>query len=377
MSEYLRKLPQNNSWNYAPTSSKSWTIDFPLLIGLLLVMSWGWVVLYSASDIDKVYRQAIHFGIGFISMMIVAQIPLDTLRRWSIFLFIAAVVLLSLVLLIGDHAKGAQRWLEIPGVIRFQPSEIAKLAVPLFLTHFFCGQMAGQPRIPPSLIQIFIAFCLISIPATLIGMQPDLGTAIIISCSGILVLFFSGLRWRWILACIIIAIPSSMVLWKSMYEYQRRRVLTFLDPESDPLGAGWNIIQSQTAIGSGGLTGKGWMAGTQSRLDFLPESSTDFIYAVLAEEFGLQGVLLLLALYAFVVARGFMLAWSAPKLYGRILAATLTATFLMYIVINVGMVSGLLPVVGVPLPLISYGGTSVVTLMTGFGLIMASKQKPL
>ena len=267
--------------------------------------------------------------------------------------------------LVGDTRQGAQRWLDL-GVVRFQPSEIAKLAVPMMLAWVLHGQ-ALPPR-PPILLAMAV---LLAVPALLIGEQPDLGTALLVAASGLFVVFLAGLPWRWIVVAGASATAAAPVLWHFMHEYQRNRVRTFLDPEADPLGQGWNIIQSKIAVGSGGLHGKGWMAGTQSQLDFLPEHTTDFVFAVYAEEFGFVGVLAMLALYGFIIGRTLAIAAAARHTFGRLLAGSIGLTFGIYVLINGAMVAGLLPVVGVPLPLISYGGTSAVTLLLGYGLVFS------
>jgi rod shape determining protein RodA len=269
------------------------------------------------------------------------------------------------VLLVGDVGKGAQRWLDL-GVMRFQPSEVLKLALPMTLAWV----LAARP-LPPSLPRVLAAAGLILIPALLIAKQPDLGTAILVVSAGAAVLFIGGLSWRLILLVAAVCAAGAPILWYGMRDYQRQRVLTFLDPETDPLGAGYHIIQSKIAIGSGGIYGKGWLNGTQSHLEFLPERHTDFIFAVIGEELGLAGILALLALYLFIVYRGLIIAASAQDSYGRLLAGGLSLVFFVYVFVNTGMVTGLLPVVGVPLPLVSYGGTSVVTLMAGFGMLMS------
>ncbi|MEK9542609.1 MAG: rod shape-determining protein RodA, partial [Luminiphilus sp.] len=263
-------------------------------------------------------------------------------------------------------AKGAQRWLDI-GLIRFQPSELMKLAMPLMVAWWF-----SRRGIPPRLLTLLGALVLVLLPSGLIVIQPDLGTSLLVAASGLFVVFMAGVSWWYIGWAVLLFIASAWPAWLFLLkDYQKQRILTLLDPESDKLGAGWNIIQSKTAIGSGGWSGKGWLAGTQSHLDFLPESQTDFIIAVLAEELGLRGVLLLLALYGLIVFRGFWISVTAQSGFARLLAAALTLTFFVYVFVNMGMVAGILPVVGVPLPLVSFGGTSIVTLMLGFGVLMA------
>jgi len=342
-------------------------IDLPLLLGILALCVFGLGILYSASggDLGQIYRQLIRFGLAFFVMVIVAQINPYTLQRWAPWIYGLGVLLLIGVLLFGDIGKGAQRWLNL-GVFKFQPSEMVKLAVPLMIAWY----LAKQP-LPPKLKTIALTFILIAIPVGLIAKQPDLGTSLLVGSAGIFALFLAGISWRFIITLFGLAAAAAPVVWINMHNYQKQRVLTFLDPEKDPLGSGYHIIQSKIAIGSGGLFGKGWLNGTQSQLDFLPERHTDFIFAVLSEEFGLVGVLLLLSLYLFVILRGLYIASQAQETFGRLLSGSLILVFFVYLFVNTGMVSGLLPVVGVPLPLVSYGGTSLVTLMAGFGILMS------
>jgi rod shape determining protein RodA len=343
-------------------------LDPWLLILLLAIMSFGLLVLYSGSGSSEasVHRQLIRYGLALLGMVIITQINLRHVQRWIPLLYVIGLLLLVAVLLFGVDSKGAQRWLAIPGLPRFQPSEIMKLVVPLTVSWY----LASRPR-PPQLIHVIVAMVLVLVPVILIAKQPDLGTSLLIGSSGVFVIFFAGLLWRYLIAAAVLGSAGLPLLWMGMREYQKQRVITFLDPESDPLGAGWNIIQSKIAIGSGGINGKGWLQGTQSHLDFLPETHTDFIVAVLAEEFGLLGVCLLLALYFLVLVRGLIIAGYASHPFDRMLASSLTLTFFVYVAVNIGMVSGLLPVVGVPLPLVSYGGTSAVTLMASLGLLMS------
>ena len=343
-------------------------LDPWLLLVLLAIMSFGLLVLYSGSGSSEttVNKQLVRYGLALLVMVIITQVNLRHVQRWIPLLYIAGLLLLVAVLLFGAGAKGAQRWLEIPGLPRFQPSEIMKLVVPLTVSWY----LAGQPR-PPKLIHVIVAMVLVAVPVLLIAKQPDLGTSLLIGSSGVFVVFFAGLLWRYIILAMALGAAGLPLMWMGLREYQKQRVITFLDPESDPLGAGWNIIQSKIAIGSGGINGKGWLQGTQSHLDFLPETHTDFIVAVLAEEFGLIGVCVLLSLYFLVVLRGLIITGYATHPFDRMLAASLTLTFFVYVVVNVGMVSGLLPVVGVPLPLVSYGGTAAVTLMASIGLLMS------
>lgn len=343
-------------------------LDVWLILAILALCTLGLVVLYSASgeSIEAVSRQGIRMTIALGMMVIAAQLPPATLVRWSVWFYGISLLLLIMVLVIGQMAMGAQRWLEL-GPLTFQPSELLKLAVPILLAAYF-----GHRTLPPNLYQVLLAAILILMPVVLIGKQPDLGTALIVAVAGFTVLFMAGLSWRLITCIGMLSIAFLPVLWfYFMHPYQRDRVLTFFDPETDPLGAGYHIIQSTIAIGSGGLYGKGWLNGTQSHLEFLPERSTDFIFSVFCEEFGLMGVLVLVTLYLLIIARGLYIAAKAQDTFGKLLAAGLTATFFVYVAVNIGMVSGQLPVVGIPLPLISKGGTSIVTIMVAFGLIMS------
>ncbi|NEX20479.1 rod shape-determining protein RodA [Thiorhodococcus mannitoliphagus] len=357
-------------WNVRPTEQgllRRIHIDAPLLLGLLVLCGFGLMVLYSAGDqnLATVERQLVRLGIAFGLMLLIAQIPPTTLRRWSLGIYGVGVVMLIAVLIIGEIGKGAQRWLDL-GVVRFQPSELLKLAVPMTVAW-----LLSQRPLPPRLLGILLAMMLTLFPVVLIAKQPDLGTSLLVASAGILVLFIAGLSWRMIIGLAIAAGALAPLLWMGMHDYQRDRVMTFLNPESDPLGTGYHIIQSQIAIGSGGISGKGWLNGTQSHLEFLPERHTDFIFAVIGEEFGFTGIVALLGLYLFIIFRGLMIAARAESNYDRLLAGGLTLVFFVYLFVNTGMVTGLLPVVGVPLPLISYGGTSMVTLMAGFGMLMA------
>jgi len=342
-------------------------LDAPLTVGLLLLSAVGLVVLYSASGQsgDVIVRQVIRLAAGFAVLLAVAQIPPQQLARWTPWLYGLGMVLLLAVLVIGEVGKGAQRWLDL-GLLRFQPSELMKVAVPMMVARY----LAENP-LPPKIGALIVASLMIVIPTVLIAHQPDLGTALLVASSGLFVLLLSGISWRWVAGVMSMLAAVAPVLWYFLRDYQKQRVLTFLHPENDPLGAGYHIIQSKIAIGSGGLYGKGWLNGTQAHLDFLPERSTDFIFAVLGEEFGLIGILILLALYLFVVARGLYIGTQAQSSFNRLVAGSLILTFFVYIFVNIGMVTGLLPVVGLPLPLISYGGTSLVTMMAAFGILMS------
>ena len=341
-------------------------IDGPLLGGLLLICGLGLFVLYSAvsQNFDLWLQQVIRLGVGIVALLVVAQIPPELMRRWTPSGYLFGLGLLSLVLILGEVGQGAQRWLDIG--IRFQPSEIMKLAVPMMAAWYL-----HERQLPPNAGQLLVIAVLIAIPSYMIAVQPDLGTALLIAASGILVIVLAGMSIRLMLSLLFMSIPGAWVLWQFMQDYQRQRVLTLLNPDSDPLGAGYNIIQSKIAIGSGGLFGKGWTNGSQAQLEFLPERDTDFIFAVMGEEFGLLGVLGLLALYVFVVGRGLYIATQAQDSFSRLLAGSISLTFLVYVFVNTAMVTGLVPVVGVPLPLVSFGGTSMVTLMAGFGILMS------
>ena len=342
-------------------------IDIPLFIVLLLTSILSFVILYSAGgqDMDVLIRQLSRVGLAFALMIVLAHIDPYQFKRYSAGLFVLGVFLLIAVLIMGQIGKGAQRWLEL-GFFRFQPSEMIKITTPMMIAWY----LAEYP-LPPRAKQLLVAVILIVIPTLLIAKQPDLGTALLVASSGAGVLFFAGLSW-WIIAAIVTVLAAlTPIIWHFMHDYQRDRVLTFLNPEADPLGRGYHIIQSKIAIGSGGVYGKGWLGSTQSELDFLPESSTDFIFAVFAEEFGLVGCLGLLALYLLIIMRCLYIASQAQDSYSRLLASSLAFTFFVYVFVNIGMVIGVLPVVGVPLPLISYGGTSIVTLLAGFGILMS------
>ncbi|HEY5623011.1 MAG TPA: rod shape-determining protein RodA, partial [Gammaproteobacteria bacterium] len=299
------------------------------------------------------------------TFFIVSQIPPRLLRLWTPWLFFLGVGLLVLVLFHGTVGQGAQRWLDL-GIVRFQPSELLKLAVPMMVAFYM-----HERSLPPTFPQLLVVLVMVLVPAVLIARQPDLGTALLVVAAGGLAILLAGISVKVISAFAVLGVGSAPLLWYFMHDYQRARVMTFLNPESDPLGAGYNIIQSKIALGSGGLFGKGWMNGTQAHLEFLPERSTDFIFAVMGEEFGLLGLLLLLALYLVLVGRGLLIAAQAQETYTRLLAGSLTLTFFVYVFVNAGMVCGLLPIVGVPLPLVSAGGTSMVTLMAGFGILAA------
>ncbi|NKC12314.1 MAG: rod shape-determining protein RodA [Gammaproteobacteria bacterium] len=342
-------------------------LDVPLILGLLALSAIGLLVLYSAGgqSTDLLSRQAVRLGMAFVIMFVVAQIAPVQYRYWAPWLYGSGLVLLVLVLVAGDAGGGAARWLNL-GPVRFQPSELLKVTVPMMVAYYL-----AERALPPTLGRIALALVVALLPTWLIARQPDLGTALLVASSGLFVLFLAGITWRLLALAATAAIAAAPVLWHFMHDYQRKRVITFLDPEKDPLNAGYHIIQSKIAIGSGGVYGKGLFNGTQSQLEFLPERSTDFIFAVLSEEFGFTGVVILLMVYAFVILRGLYLALAAQETFARLLGGGVVLTFFMYVFVNIGMVSGLLPVVGVPLPLVSYGGTSMVTIMAAFGLLMS------
>lgn len=343
-------------------------LDVWLLIGIFLLVLTSLLILFSASngDIAIIERHLVRVGFAFILLLVFAQIPPNIISFYTPWIFTAGIIMLLMVLFFGEFGKGAKRWLDL-GFIRFQPSELMKLALPLMVAWLF-----AHSSLPPSKPRILSGLAIIMLTAGLIIVQPDLGTSTLIAASGLFVIFFAGLSWKWILSAIGLVAASLPIVWNFyMYPYQKKRVLTFLNPESDPLGSGYHIIQSKIAIGSGGIDGKGYMGSTQAHLEFLPESTTDFIFAVLAEEFGFLGVFLLLLLYTLIIARGLYIASQAQDNFSRLVAASLTMTLFVYIFVNIGMVSGLLPVVGLPLPLLSYGGSSLVTLMISFGILMS------
>jgi rod shape determining protein RodA len=342
-------------------------MDLPLLGGLLLLSGIAMVVLYSASgqSLDVVLRQGLRLMLALLVMVGVAMIHPRQLANMSPILYLVGALMLALVLLFGKISMGAQRWLDL-GIIRFQPSELTKLSTPMMIAWFMARYTP-----PPAVKRLFGAALLILLPVLLIAKQPDLGTAILVGSSGAAVIFLSGISFKILAGLFVLGAGSLPLFWQFLHGYQRDRILMLLNPEADPLGRGYHIIQSKIAIGSGGFSGKGWLHGTQVHLEFLPESSTDFIFAVLAEEFGLIGCLGLLSAYAIILARCLYIVVQAKDRYSRYLAGALTLTFFVYVFVNMGMVIGILPVVGVPLPLVSYGGTSTVTLLAGFGILMS------
>lgn len=341
-------------------------LDPVLFLLLFILMSLGLGVFYSAADqnLHLVRSQFLHICVGFIVLFTVAQVPPSKLARLAPWVYGTGIILLIAVIFVGDSSKGAQRWLDIG--VRFQPSELMKIATPMMVASY----LNNRP-IPIGWMDVLVCFALIALPAGLIVIQPDLGTSLLVFLVGMMVIFFAGLSFKFIFSMAALIIASMPLLWMFMHGYQKKRVLTFLNPENDPLGSGYHIIQSKIALGSGGLFGKGWLKGTQTQLDFLPEQKTDFIFSALGEEFGFIGILVLLLIYLMIIARGLYIGVKAQDTFSRLLAGSLIAIFLVYIVVNIGMTCGLLPVVGVPLPLISYGGTSMVTLMLSFGILMS------
>ena len=343
-------------------------LDPLLLLVLLLIVAYGLVVLYSAINRDPTVfsAQLVRMGVAVLVLLVAAQFNPRFYLRWCPVLYVLGIGLLLAVLLVGVKVKGSQRWLDLPGLPRFQPSEIMKLAAPLMVAWYL-----NDRALPPRFKHLVVALGMIALPAGLIIIQPDLGTGLLVAAAGLSVVLLSGVSWRWISVALLGGALAAPGLWFFLKDYQRERVLTLFDPERDPLGAGWNIIQSKTAIGSGGVFGKGLFEGTQSHLEFLPESKTDLIIAVVGEELGLVGIATLLLAYLVVISRGLYIAAQAPNTFGRLAVGGLTLTFFVYVFVNIAMVCGLLPVVGIPLPLVSYGGTSAITLMAGFGIVMA------
>ena len=368
--KFLRQAPRDGL--STATQLSRWQqlhIDPWLCLFLVLNALLGLTVLYSASaqDVGLVSKQAMSFGIGFVVMFSLAQIPPKVYQAFSPYFYIFAVLSLLSVVIFGEVRMGAQRWIDIPGFGSVQPSEFMKIGMPMMIAWFL-----SRKALPPSFSQVILSLVLIVIPFLLIAEQPDLGTSLLVLASGIFVLFLSGLSWRLIAAAagaVAVIIP---IAWEFLlHDYQRQRVLTLFNPEADALGTGWNIIQSKTAIGSGGFSGKGFLEGTQSHLHFLPEGHTDFIIAAYSEEFGLIGVSLLILLYCAIIFRTFQIGLQSFHNYGRLVAGAFGLSFFVYVFVNAGMVSGILPVVGVPLPFMSYGGTAIITLMSTFGLVMS------
>lgn len=351
---------------YRNTLASRLHIDTMLFGGIVMCFCIGLLLIYSAkTEYLWVQKQVINFAIACGCMLVVAQIEPRTLRAWAPILYFGTLAVLMLVLVVGYTSKGAQRWLNL-GLIRFQPAEVMKLAVPLMV-----ARTLDQQILPPTIRMLFLPGVLIMVPVILIALQPDLGTAILVASTGFFVLFFAGLSWRFMFGVGFLGLISTPLFWYVLRDYQRQRILTLINPELDPLGSGYHIIQSKIALGSGGIFGKGWLHGTQSHLEFLPERTTDFIFAVFGEEFGFVGALILLGLYSVIILRGLYIGIRAKDTFARLVVGSLTMTFFVYVFVNIGMVSGILPVVGIPLPLISYGGTSLVTVMISFGIIMS------
>jgi len=342
-------------------------IDGLLLAIVALIVAVGMVTLYSATNESqsRMTAQLVNLAVALAAMWIVAQVPTQTLLRSAVPVYLVGLALLVAVAIGGDVVNGARRWLHV-GVTRIQPSEMMKIAMPLMLAWYFHRRAATL-----SLGDYLVAAVLLAVPTALIIRQPDLGTALLVLATGCYVIFLAGLSWRIIVGLLIAGAASLPLVWTLLHDYQKRRILTLLDPSQDPLGSGYHTIQATIAVGSGGLAGKGWLNGTQAHLEFIPERHTDFIFAVFSEEFGLLGTSLLLVLYCALIARGLMIAANAPTPFSRLLAGSVTLIFFTYAFVNMGMVSGILPVVGVPLPFVSYGGTALVTLFLGIGILMA------
>ena len=349
------------------TFAQRFHIDLPLFFSLLFLCGLGVLVLYSASGEQSavVFRQVTKIGIAFFLMCLVAQISPYTIERWSVGIFFISIIFLVIVLWLGDTGKGSQRWLDL-GFFSFQPSEIMKFTVPMIVAKFIAHR-----TLPPSLDSVFMVALLVAIPVFLIAKQPDLGTAFLVCITGLSIVFVAGISFRLITLVSILCAMCTPILWHFMHDYQKQRVLTFFDYEQDPLGVSYHIIQSMIAVGSGGIQGKGWLNGTQSHLEFLPERTTDFIFAVYCEEFGLIGVFVLLCVYLCIIGRSIYIIMSAQRIYEKLLASALVVVFFLYIFVNMGMVVGGLPIVGIPLPLMSYGGSSIVTFMLTFGILMS------
>lgn len=342
-------------------------LDKTLFYALLALAGISLLTVYSASgrDLGITGGHALRLLFGFGVMLVVAQTRPENFERWSPYVFAGGIVLLALVLGVGAVGKGAQRWLHL-GIVRFQPSEVMKLALPMMLAWYL-----ARGNLPPTLMRLGIGFLIAAVPAVLVAKQPDLGTATLVFAAGVLTLFLAGMRWGLILTLAGLATAAMPLVWSFMRDYQRNRVLTLFNPEADPLGTGYHTIQSMIAVGSGGFYGKGWLNSSQAHLEYLPEAGTDFIFAVFAEEFGLIGSLILLGLYVFIAWRTILIAFYAQDTYARLLAGGLGLIFFFSFFVNIGMVTGILPIVGVPLPMMSYGGSSIVTVMTTFGILMS------
>jgi len=342
-------------------------IDSTLMLIATLILAVGLFTLYSAAYENPVRleSQLVNIAVALAAMWVASRVPPQTLMRFAVPIYVVGLLLLVGVALFGEVVNGARRWLHV-GIVRFQPSEIMKIAMPLMLAWYFQRRETSL-----QLRDYAIAALILAVPAALIVRQPDLGTTLLVLAAGFYVIFLAGLSWKIIAGLVVSGLAAAPFLWSIMHDYQRRRILTLLDPTTDPLGAGYHIIQAQIAVGSGGITGKGWLEGTQTHLEFIPERSTDFIFAVFSEEFGLLGNAILLVLYLMLIGRGLVIAAGAPTFFARLLAGAITLIFFTYAFVNMGMVSGILPVVGVPLPLVSYGGTALVTLFLGLGILMS------
>ncbi len=359
---FTRHMP----WQPVTAAARAYPqrLDLPLLLCLLAIITFGLIIPSHARD--AFVGQVLRMGVALGFMVAMAHVHPRWYLRAAPFIYIGCLALLIAVPFFGVVVNGSRRWLELPGGIRFQPSELMKVAMPLAV-----GWYLNTRRLPPRLTHVVGCLAIVAVPALLIAQQPDLGTTALLSAAGLFLIVLSGVRWRWMLAAGAVAAAAAPALWMVMREYQRERVRTLFDPERDPTGAGWNIIQSTTAIGSGGVFGKGLDQGTQSRLDFLPEANTDFIIAVIGEELGLIGVTSLLLVYVAALARGLYIATTASDTFGRLVASGVTLTFFLYVFVNIAMVCGLLPVVGAPLPLVSYGGTAAISILAGFGIVMS------
>lgn len=367
--DFIRQMPMaGDGIGYRQRVFNWFNLDPMLLCILLAIAGFGLLILYSAADASEavIRAQGVRLMAGFGLMLVIAQIPPYVLARITPVLYLFGLILLILTYPFGYEVNGSKRWLRIPGLINLQPSELMKVFLPMVMAWYL-----NERHLPPAAKPLTIGLGLMLLPFSLILLQPDLGTALLVASSGALVLLLAGLSWRFLFRLLLLVVAAAPAIWFLIRDYQRQRILTLFDPESDPLGAGWNIIQSKIAIGSGGLTGKGLFNGTQSHLDFLPETQTDFIVAVLAEELGFVGVVSLLSLYGLLMFRGLLISLQAQDTYGRLLAGSITFTFVVYVFVNIGMVSGILPVVGIPLPLVSYGGSSILTLFAGFGILMS------
>ncbi len=342
-------------------------VDGPLLTITLVIMAFGLATIYSATayESNRTFGQLLNMGVGITAMWLIAQLPPQKLMRFAVPLYLVGIVLLVLVFVMGVKINGARRWLPI-GVTRIQPSEILKIATPLMLA-WYCHKYETVLRWH----HYAVAGLLLIVPFALIAKQPDLGTALLVGAAGFYVIFFAGLPWKIILGMATAGVAAAPFVWSMLHDYQRKRIMTLIDPTTDPLGSGYHIIQPTIAIGSGGPFGKGWLQGTQTHLEFIPERHTDFIFAVFSEERGLVGNCILVTLYLLLIARGLMITANASTLFARTLAGSITLSFFTYAFVNMGMVSGILPVVGVPLPFMSYGGTALVTLFLGIGILMS------